>query len=487
MILKEILKDIPVVSFSGDDGLEILDIVHSSKSVVPGSLFVALKGEKTDGMDFVRDAENGGAAAVLADRARPADVRLAWIQVPNARRAMGEISAVFFGRPSDALTVIGITGTKGKTTTAYLLESIFKTAGFVPGVIGTIEYRGPGIRIEAARTTPEAPDLQRMMADMQRNGATHVIMEVSSHALEQDRVHGTHFDVALFTNLSGEHMDYHGSMENYFESKKKLFFLNHKRKASVVNIDDPWGRKLFAELPMRAFGYGLGHEAVVRAENFQHTPKGLEVKLVFPGGRKVLSSSLVGRHNVQNILAAAGAALALEIPSEAVAAGIAALPGVPGRFEAVPNSRGLHIVVDYAHTDSALRHALETARDFRPKRLIAVFGAGGNRDKSKRPRMGAVAAALADLSIITSDNPRREDPAAIIADIEAGFKEEAGSGYEIVVDRKEAIRRALSLARPDDFVIVAGKGHENTQTIGDRVLPFSDVDVIAEILAEETS
>lgn len=485
MILKDILKGIPVTSFTGDDTREIRDIVYSSKSVSPGCLFAALKGEKTDGLDFVRDAETGGAAAVLSDRPRPADVHLSWVRVSDARQALADAAAAFYGRPSDRLKVVGITGTKGKTTTAYLIEAVVKAAGFVPGVIGTIEYRGPGIRIQAGRTTPEAPDLQKLLAGMLRGGATHAILEVSSHALEQHRVRSTGFDIALFTNLSGEHMDYHRSMENYFESKKKLFFLNHKRKASVVNTDDPWGKKLLSDLPMRTVAYGMGPEAVVRAESFRTTPKGLEIKVVSPGGRMVLSSSLVGRHNVQNILAAAATTLALEIRSEAVVAGIAALPGVPGRFETVPNSRGFRIVVDYAHTDSALRHALETARDFHPERLIVVFGAGGNRDKSKRARMGAVAAALADLTILTSDNPRREDPAAIIADIEAGFGKMAGRSYEVVPDRREAIRRALSLARPNDFVIVAGKGHEDTQTIGDKVLPFKDTEVIDEILAEE--
>jgi len=313
-------------------------------------------------------------------------------------------------------------------------------------------------------------------------GVSHCVMEVSSHALEQKRVWGVGFDVAVFTNLSGEHLDYHPSMEGYFEAKKKLFSLDRKKSAAVVNIDDPWGRKLASELPMKTVTFGLEPEAIVRAVRPVLSAEGIETRIAFPGGAMTVRSPLVGRHNLYNILASAAAALALNVAPADIAAGIAALKGVPGRFERVPNGRGLLVVVDYAHTDKALEQALMTAREFRPRRLIAVFGAGGDRDREKRERMGRVAARLADWTILTSDNPRTEDPAAIIAAIEAGFAKEAARAYEVEPDRRKAIARALATASKGDFVLVAGKGHEDRQIFADRTVRFSDVEVVGEVL-----
>jgi UDP-N-acetylmuramoyl-L-alanyl-D-glutamate--2,6-diaminopimelate ligase len=290
------------------------------------------------------------------------------------------------------------------------------------------------------------------------------------------------YDVAVFTNLSGEHLDYHPSMEGYFEAKKKLFTLNHKKRAAVVNLDDPWGQKLVAELPMKTVTFGLEPAAIVRAVKPILTPDGIEAQVSYPGGSMRLRSSLVGRHNLSNLLAATAAALALNIAPADIVKGVAALRGVPGRFERVPNGRGLQIVVDYAHTDNALEHALRTAREFRPRRLIVVFGAGGDRDREKRARMGRVAARLADWTILTSDNPRGEDPGAILEAIAGGFAKEAVRTFEIEPDRRKAIARALATANKGDMVIIAGKGHEDTQTFKDRTVPFSDVQVAAEIL-----
>ncbi len=484
MKIQDLLRDIPVLSTDITGQEEIRGVAYSSKDVQPGFLFAALKGEKKDGMDFVAEAEAKGASVVLSEWPKPQGTKSAWIRVADAREAMALAAAAFYGHPSMKLKIIGVTGTKGKTTTTYILEEIIKAAGFVPAVIGTVEYRGPGFRMKAPRTTPEAPDLQKMLREMVASGATHCLMEVSSHSLMQKRIWGVSFDLAVFTNLSGEHMDYHHSMENYFEAKKKLFFLNHKKSASVVNFDDPWGKKLISELPMRTITFGLEPEAIVRADKRLLTDQGMDIQVAYPGGRMELSSWLVGRHNLYNILAAIASALALGIPVEAIVRGIAALRGVPGRFEKIANNQGLHIVVDYAHTDNALLNLLETARDLKPRKLLLVFGAGGSRDKSKRERMGDVAARLADWSILTSDNPRAEEPRQIISDIEKGFAKNAVTNYEVIEDRTEAIRKALAIARKGDIILVAGKGHEDYQIFKDRTIHFSDHEVIAAILGE---
>ncbi len=484
MKLRDVLKDVPVLFSEGPGEVQILGIAHSSKDVRPGSLFAALKGVNSDGVNFVAEAEAKGAVAVLSEWPRPATTRLPWIQAADARESMALAAANFYGHPSMKLKVVGITGTKGKTTTTYILEEILRAGGSVPAVIGTIDYRGPGFRIKAPHTTPEAPDVQRILSEMVAAGATHCLMEVSSHALEQKRVWGVSFDVAVFTNLSGEHLDYHRSMENYFEAKKKLFFLNHKRVASVVNMDDPWGQKLVAELPMRTVTYGLEPAAIVRAAGHRLSDRGVEARVIYPGGQLSVASPLVGMHNLYNILAATATALALGVPPADIVKGIASLEGVPGRFEGVANRLGIHVVVDYAHTDNALMHLLRTVRDLKPRRIILVFGAGGNRDTGKRERMGDVAARLADWTVLTSDNPRSEDPLRIIADIEKGFTKNGAKKHEVVPDRKEAIRKALSLANKGDYVLVAGKGHEDYQIFKEETIHFSDTEVIKALLEE---
>lgn len=485
MKLAEVLAGVSLLEFEGSMDEKILGIAYDSRKVQPGFLFAALKGVKTDGHAFIDEAVRRGAAAVLSSRPKPQTFSKTWIKVADEREALGVCSANYYGHPSQHMIVIGITGTKGKTTITYILEQILNKSKFTPGVIGTISYRGPNMDFSAERTTPEASDLQGMLRKMVDNGATHCLMEVSSHALEFKRVSGIEFDMAVFTNLSGEHLDYHQSMDRYFEAKKKLFLPSQKKKTAVVNADDEWGKRLISEIATEFVTFGLKPSAVVRAAKFSFNADGIELSIKHPAGTMAVTSPLLGKPNVYNILASIASALALNIPVPAIEEGVASLSGVPGRFEKIRNSRGLHIYVDYAHTDDALKNLLETARELAPKRVILVFGAGGDRDRTKRPRMGSIAGKLADLTILTSDNPRSEDPLAIISDIEQGIKNTGPDKYLIQPNRKQAIKEALSMARENDTILVAGKGHEDYQIVKDKVFPFSDKEVIQEFLKEK--
>jgi UDP-N-acetylmuramoyl-L-alanyl-D-glutamate--2,6-diaminopimelate ligase len=487
MKLKDVLDGLAVIANGGAEAVEISGLAYNSRAVRPGFLFAALPGAARNGMDFVAEAVANGAAAVLSAWPKPPAASAVWVQVADARASLALAAANFYGHPSDRMKVIGVTGTKGKTTTTFILEEILRTAGAAPGLIGTIEYRRPGWRIDAPRTTPESSDLQALLRDFLDAGVSHCVMEVSSHALEQKRVWGVGFDVAIFTNLTGEHLDYHHSMEAYFEAKKKLFFLNHKKSLAVVNWDDPWGQKLVADLPMTTVTFGLEPAAIVRALRYAPSEAGIDTQVAYPGGVMHIQSALVGRHNLYNLLGAIGAALALSLSPADIVKGIAALKGVPGRFQRVANRRGLQIVVDYAHTDAALESLLMTARELKPRRVILVFGAGGDRDRDKRERMGRVAARLADWTVLTSDNPRSEDPLAILAGIEAGFAKEAVRSYEVEPDRRKAIVRALAAANKGDMILIAGKGHEDYQIFRDRTIHFSDVEVVEAVLREMES
>jgi UDP-N-acetylmuramoyl-L-alanyl-D-glutamate--2,6-diaminopimelate ligase len=482
MKLKDLFQDVPAVQLNGNGGVDILGLAYSSKQVKPGFLFAAMRGERRDGFEFVAEAASRGAAAVLSDRPRPPAFPGAWAKAVDVREALALAAANLYGHPSKKLKVVGITGTKGKTTLTYLLESVFQKAGYPTGVIGTISYRWPNMSQPAPRTTPEAPDLQRMLSEMLAQGISHCLIEVSSHALDLKRVWGVHFDIAVFTNLSPEHLDYHVSMEDYFEAKKRLFYLNAKKRTAVVNVDDPWGKRLISELPLTTVSFGLEPAAIVRAEQYKFSDAGIKGEVDYPGGQLKICSTLMGRHNLYNILAAVAAGLALGIPAPTIKEGISALNNVPGRLERISSPLGFPVFVDYAHTDAALGSLLETIRDLKPGRIILVFGAGGDRDKSKRPRMGEVAASLADLTFITSDNPRSEDPLAIIAEIEKGFTARGAKSYKIVPDRKEAITQALTAARKGDVVLVAGKGHEDYQVFKDVTIPFSDAEVVRTVL-----
>jgi len=405
MKLAALLHTLPAHRITGSTDIEIRGIAYSSRDVRPGYLFAALKGEKQDGSAFVPEAWSRGAVAVLSERPAPQDLQGSWIQVEQARRALALISDLFFGRPSRRLKMVGVTGTKGKTTVTYLLESILQAAGHHPGVIGTISYRGPGLEMKAVRTTPEAPDIQAMLKRMLENGATHCVMEVSSHSLELDRVAGIAFTVAVFTNLSGEHLDYHHTMENYFAAKKKLFTLPPGNQTAVINADDPWGRKLAASLGHGCITFGFSDGSDVRPVAYACDTKGIRMRIRHPAGRMVLSSSLPGRTNASNILAAASVALALGIPDQRIAEGVSSLRSVPGRFEKIPNALGINVFVDYAHNDGALLNLLESFRELSPPRIILVFGAGGDRDRSKRPRMGEVAGTFSDYATPWPSSP----------------------------------------------------------------------------------
>ena len=416
--------------------------------------------------------------------------------MPDARAALAVLADAFFGRPSGRLTLIGITGTNGKTTTAYLLRSIFEAAGVRCGLLGTVVYNVGGVDREATRTTPEAPDVQALLREMVDAGCGAAVMEVSSHALALKRVEALRFAAGVFSNLTRDHLDFHGDMEAYFASKRKLFEMLPPDAPSVINLDDPRGPAL-VQIARRPVTYAIRQTADVTPEPFALALSGLRLTVRTPGGPVHVRSTLVGQPNVYNLLAAVAAAIALEIPVPAIEAGLAQLRGVPGRFEVVSApGDDVSVVVDYAHTDDALRNLLETARALSGGRLITVFGCGGDRDRTKRPLMGAVAGRLSDVVVVTSDNPRSEDPARIIEEVERGIPGAAdraagrperpatrGPMVLALVDRGEAIARAVDLAQPGDLVIIAGKGHERTQVIGDRDLPFDDVQVSRAALA----
>ncbi len=456
-------------------------IAYDSRSVRAGAVFVALRGQKADGASFAAQAIARGAIAVIAETPAPATVTVPWMQVRDARLSLALLADRFFGSPSRRMPVIGVTGTNGKTTTGYLLAAVLDAAGLSAGVMGTVSYRVGRVEREASRTTPEAPDVQQLLAEMLEQGCRSAVMEVSSHALALKRVDGMRFAAAVFTNLTRDHLDFHEDMEQYFAAKRRLFQMLEPGAAGVVNADDPRATALLAVCP-RAITYGITQVAHVTPGPFALDIGGLTLDVRTPKGSVAVRSSLVGRPNVYNILAATATAVALDLPLDAVSRGVHALSGVPGRFEVVSNTGDdVTVVVDYAHTDDALRNLLETARPLAPQRLVTVFGCGGDRDTTKRPLMGMVAARLSDVVIVTSDNPRSEDPARILDDIRRGITPASHAGRHVdvmsIVDRGEAIDHAVSQARSGDFVLVAGKGHEKYQQIGDRVLPFDDVAV----------
>lgn len=455
----------------GEASVAIAAIGYRSQDAVPGGLFFCVPGSRRDGHDFAGAAVERGAVALVVERWLPLEVPQ--VLVPSVREAMGPVSAAFFGRPADRMTMVGVTGTNGKTTTTYLLESVFRSAGLIPGVIGTTGVRIDGEPVPFPRTTPEAPDLHRLLARMADRDVRAVAMEVSSHGLHQHRVGGVRYGCAVFTNLTQDHLDYHASMEEYFEAKARLFTPAMSDRA-VVNFDSPEGRRLVRpDLPTLTFGLEAG--ADVRATDVRTMPDGVSFRV----GELDIRSSLRGRFNVENCLATLATARSLGIADDASANGIEAIRGVPGRVETVEEGQSFLVMVDYAHTPDSVENVLRTARPLAAGRLIAVFGCGGDRDRAKRPLMGKVATGLADLTIITSDNPRSEDPAAIIAEIEPGAKE-GGGAYVIEPDRRAAIRLAVSEALEGDVVVIAGKGHETGQEFAGRTVPFDDRSVAGE-------
>lgn len=470
--------------------VEIGGIRYDSRRVSPGECFVALRGTGFDGHRFIAEALQRGATAVVIDDDNALSDSLALhhgvtkILVADTRRALAQLAATFFGHPSKKLTMVGVTGTNGKTTTAYLIRSIFEASGRSAGLIGTIEYVFGQTSSPASHTTPESLELQELLARMVGVGCNAVAMEVSSHALHQSRVYGIDFSAAVFTNLTQDHLDYHGSMEEYFRAKRILFDGLRADAPAVINADDPWGRVLQAERRGALTTYGFRSGSTVTVRDSAATLEGTAITVSVESAPLRLRSPLVGTFNVYNILAAFAAAHALRMPLDAIVSGIERLGAVRGRFERIRSPRGWTAIVDYAHTPDALENCLRTIRallpEGRPGRVITVFGAGGDRDRTKRPAMGAIAASLSDVVILTSDNPRSEDPLSIIRDIAAGIPPRVP--YDVEPDRRRAITQALERARSGDVVLVAGKGHEDYQVIkGDR-LHFSDREIIEQFV-----
>ncbi len=471
--------------------LEVAAVVQDSRKAASGSLFVAVRGFHSDGHQFIPEAVRRGASAVVAeeDAVVGESGGVPVIRVPDTRRALAQIAARFFGYPSRRLAVVGITGTNGKTTTSYLVRSIIEASGQTAGLIGTIDYRIGSRVYPAPNTTPESLDLQRLLAEMAEGGVRSCVMEVSSHALALGRTEGCEFRAAVFTNLTQDHLDFHGTMEDYFRSKLLLFKGLAPDAAAVLNADDARSAEIRAGTRARVITFGLAESADVRPRGeIGHGFDGLRFAAATPAGEIEIVSPLVGGYNVSNILAAAGAGVALGIAPDAIASGIREMRAVPGRMEKVEAGQSFGVIVDYAHTEDALTRLLEAVRGLARGRVITVFGCGGDRDRGKRPKMGAAAVRGSDVVIVTSDNPRTEEPLAIIAGIEAGM---AGAGrrvetaaaaaeragrtpYFVVPDRAEAVKLAVRLAEPGDVVVLAGKGHEDYQVIGERKVPFDD-------------
>jgi UDP-N-acetylmuramoyl-L-alanyl-D-glutamate--2,6-diaminopimelate ligase len=466
----------------------VTGVAYDSRAVQAGNVFVALPGQHADGASFMLDAIERGALAIVSQRPAPPDARVPRAVVSNARLALALLAAAFYEHPSREMQVVGITGTNGKTTTAYLIASIFEAAGIQCGVLGTVAYRiGDEVR-EATHTTPEAPDLQRLLREMVDRGCGACAMEVSSHALSLRRADALTFAAGVFTNLTRDHLDFHQDMETYFQAKRRLFELLPDDAPSLVNLDDPRGPTL-AAMAGRPVTYAINRGADITPGALSVSLDGLAFDVRTPRGTLHMRSKLVGRPNVYNILAAVSTAATLGLSFAAIEGGVQALTGVPGRFQVVSSATDeVTVVVDYAHTDDALRNLLETARPLARGRLITVFGCGGDRDRTKRPLMGAVAGRLSDLIVVTSDNPRGEDPGRIIEDVLRGItpdtRRDDAQGLLTIADRRVAIVNAIESAHPGDFVLIAGKGHEKYQVIGQQVLPFDDVAVARETLAK---
>ncbi|MGD0199770.1 MAG: UDP-N-acetylmuramoyl-L-alanyl-D-glutamate--2,6-diaminopimelate ligase [Bryobacteraceae bacterium] len=477
--IEEVLTGVPLASPLPEAlaGARVADLAYDSRQVSGGFLFFAFPGARADGRAFAGQAIERGALAVVSDSAAEAGFAGAWIQVAHGRRALALAARNFFERPDERLVLTGITGTNGKTTTSYLLDSILRAAGHTTALVGTIEHRLAGKAIRAVNTTPESLDLFRLFHDLEEAGGSHATMEVSSHALALGRAYGIRFHTAVFTNLTRDHLDFHHTMEDYFAAKRLLFAGAGAAPPAfaVINHDDPYGRTIEAAGASELISYGIENGAA-RAGGIHSGFDGLRLEVHYGGEKFPLSSPLPGRMNVYNILAAWCAARTQSIDADTIARGIAECRAVPGRFERVNEGQPFLVVVDYAHTDDALRNAISVARGLNPARVITVFGCGGDRDRTKRPLMGEAAAELSDFVVLTSDNPRSEDPLAIINDALVGLWRH-DTPHIAEPDREKAIRLAVGRAQPGDIVIIAGKGHETYQTLKDRTVPFDDREV----------
>jgi UDP-N-acetylmuramoyl-L-alanyl-D-glutamate--2,6-diaminopimelate ligase len=500
--LADILKVIETLEIWGNPDIKVKGVSHDSRKVMQDYAFVAITGDKSDGHDFVAKAVERGANVVIAQKLPPRDFdfsKCVWVRVENSRQCLGPLSSWVYGRPSENMKVVAITGTNGKTTTTFLLESILRTANSVPGVVGTISHRWPGVEVSAANTTPEASDIQKMLSEMKSSGVTHVIMEASSHGLFMRRLDGCNFDVGVFSNLTHDHLDFHQNMEAYYEAKKILFTellpLSSKRNVcAAINIDDPYGFRLANETAsVSTIKFGSTDDPDICPTQTRISQEGVKALIQTPEGPIEIESSLVGAFNLSNILASISVSLKLGIPKATIFQGIKNLKTVPGRLERVDSRRGA-IFVDYAHTPNALKNVLQALREVCSGRLITLMGCGGDRDKTKRPVMGMEAAGGSDFVIITSDNPRSEDPLEIISQIEPGvlgfgFSKSVDGlvktaikkgSYIVIPDRKEAIKWAMNRMDLHDTLLLAGKGHETYQEIHGIRYPFDDRQIALE-------
>jgi len=502
MQLTHLLEKVDIINGPKDKAADVSAVCYNAEKCVENSLFVAVQGFQCDGHDFVSEAIAKGARFIVCEKDVIVPSNIAVIQVANSRNALGVLAKNYFRNPSANVVLVAVIGTSGKTTTAYILESIFKEAGFECGVLGTINYRYKGKTFPAPNTTPESYEMHKILREMVDAGVTHVIAEVSSHALDLRRIDSCDFDLGIFTNLTPEHLDYHLTMENYFQAKKRFFteILSKSTKnpsyKMIINGDDEWGQKILREVSLPSLTCGLDERNAIRAIINDLSLRGIKAEINLAGEKIAVKSELIGSFNVQNILAAAAAAKALRVSAHAIKAGIEKLNYVPGRLERIDSASGFSVFVDYAHKADALQQVLQNLVEFKKKRIITVFGCGGDRYRGKRPLMGETATKYSDLTIITSDNPRREDPLAIIADIEAGIDKEKiekltaslfGNGnsihaYMIVPERRQAIETAINLAQKDDIILIAGKGHEDYQIIGTKKTPFDDKIVAGEAL-----
>ena len=478
MRASELIRGLPIeVLNSQDQDFEITGVTHDSRKVREGDLFVALIGARLDGRVFVEEAHARGAAGILSVGAPPAEYHGPWLRSGDPRAAMGQLAARLAEHPDRELTMVGVTGTNGKSSVVAMVAAVLEAAGRSSGTVGTLGHRFGDLTIESGRTTPEATDLYPLLRSIVERGGQALVMEVSSHALELERVAGVEFDVAVFTNLSRDHFDFHDGFEEYFAAKRRLFGQLKPGGRAVVNLDDPYGRRLAEDLTERSIEVitFAERDADVSVVEAQLTIDGIRAVLATPGGEIALDSRLRGRFNLLNLLAAVGCAHALGLDATSIADGVRGLGGVAGRLEPVERGQPFPVFIDFAHTDAALSAALRSLREIAAGRKIAcVFGCGGNRDRGKRVLMGRVAGELADLAIVTSDNPRREDPLTIIAAVKQGLEESGSAEYRVIPDRRQAIAQVVAMADESWLLLVAGKGHEEGQTIGDDVRPFSD-------------
>jgi len=483
MKLKQLLKEMNLAQIIGSGSTEVMGVAYDSRQVRPGFVFVAIPGCQLNGADYISDAIKRGAGVIVSEEGFTPGRGITHVQVPDARGALAYISGAFYEWPAAAMQTFGVTGTNGKTTVSFMIRDVLKVAGRRPGLLGTVRYEIGDHWVPASRTTPESADIHAMIHRMKTLQCDSLVLEVSSHAIVQERVAHIEFDAAVFTNLTHEHLDYHGSMECYFLAKQRLFTglaAQQKTAVAVINLDDEWGRRLFREhVGSSKIGYGFDARAEVRGSAAKLSLEGTVFQADTPWGRLELRLRLPGRFNMHNALAAVAAAGAAGLPPEAIVQGLEGLQTVPGRLDPVA-TRGRRVFIDYAHTSDALENVLRTLREITSDRIVLVFGCGGNRDKDKRRKMGAIAARLADYSVITNDNPRREEPGVIVAQIMEGF--DSTDQYEVVFDREEAIARGLELTRRGDVLLVTGKGHENYQEFADTVVPFSDREVVERLL-----